>query len=391
MWILPRYVLVELVKTFIMALVGLSGAMVLVGLIQEAIRQGLPAMQILRILPYVLPDVLRLTVPVTLLLATIMVYSRMSTTNEIVALKSAGVSPLTILRPTFIMAFLVSLVTVWLNDGAYSWGRKGLERVAVDAAAEIAYSLLQSQRCYSTQRFTIRVKSVVGRRLLRPLVTLSGQGDASTLAITAEEAELRTDRGDDALTIVLRNGSIARGNQGKFSFPDVFEQEIPLSGASRANGNASSPPCIPLSQIGDAIRQQQEAIRDHEQKLAVLAARPASDRQAQLEWQTANDQMGAMRKHLSRLQAEPPRRWAAGFSCLGFVWIGAPMAIRLRRGEPLGAFFLCFAPILIVYYPLLIFGINGAKNGTVPPMSLWAGNLVLFVWGTWLLRRVLRY
>jgi lipopolysaccharide export system permease protein len=67
------------------------------------------------------------------------------------------------------------------------------------------------------------------------------------------------------------------------------------------------------------------------------------------------------------------------------------MAIRLRRGEPLSAFFLCFAPILVVYYPLLIFGINGAKNGAVPPISLWAGNLVLFVWGVWLLRKVLRY
>jgi lipopolysaccharide export system permease protein len=215
------------------------------------------------------------------------------------------------------------------------------------------------------------------------------------LNISAEEAVLRTDRMEEALTIVLRNGSVTRGDQIKFYFPDVFEQQMPLSDASRANGNSNSPTCIPLCRIWDAIREQQEAIRNEEEKLTVRAAFQAISgdisRLSGPQWQISNEQIGAMRRQLYRLEAEPHRRWAAGFSCLGFVWIGAPMAIRLRRGEPLSAFFLCFAPILVVYYPLLIFGINGAKNGAVPPISLWAGNLVLFVWGVWLLRKVLRY
>lgn len=67
------------------------------------------------------------------------------------------------------------------------------------------------------------------------------------------------------------------------------------------------------------------------------------------------------------------------------------MAIWRRRGEPLTAFFLCFAPILIIYYPLLAYGIAGAKGGTIPPASVWAGNAVLALCGVWLLRKVLRY
>jgi len=91
------------------------------------------------------------------------------------------------------------------------------------------------------------------------------------------------------------------------------------------------------------------------------------------------------------LLLEPHRRWSAGFSCLCFAWVGAPMAIRRRNRDFLTSFFLCFVPILIVYYPLLAYGVDGAKNGTVPAYTVWAGNLLLMLWGAWLLRRVIRY
>ena len=67
------------------------------------------------------------------------------------------------------------------------------------------------------------------------------------------------------------------------------------------------------------------------------------------------------------------------------------MAIRLRNSDFLTSFFLCFAPILAVYYPVMMYGIDGAKNGTIPPFSVWAGNLILVVWGAYLLRKVIRY
>lgn len=67
------------------------------------------------------------------------------------------------------------------------------------------------------------------------------------------------------------------------------------------------------------------------------------------------------------------------------------MAIRLKNRDILTSFFLCFLPILVVYYPLLAYGVEGAKNGTLPPYAVWAGNALLALWGWWLLKRVLRY
>jgi lipopolysaccharide export system permease protein len=94
---------------------------------------------------------------------------------------------------------------------------------------------------------------------------------------------------------------------------------------------------------------------------------------------------------LHRLKTEPYRRWANGFSCLGFALIGAPMAIRRRHGEFWGSFFVCFLPILLVYYPMLVGCVDWAKDGVIPPATVWLGNFVLAAWGVWLLRRVIRF
>ena len=108
-------------------------------------------------------------------------------------------------------------------------------------------------------------------------------------------------------------------------------------------------------------------------------------------WGTYTASREDLNRRLCRLLTEPHRRWSAGFSCLCFVLVGAPMAIRMRNRDFLTSFFVCFLPILLVYYPLLMFGVSGAKDGTVPAYSVWAGNALLLFWGMWLLQRVMRY
>ena len=93
----------------------------------------------------------------------------------------------------------------------------------------------------------------------------------------------------------------------------------------------------------------------------------------------------------NRLRTEPSRRWANGFSCLCFALVGIPIAIRMRTAGFLISFFACFLPILCLYYPLLLVGVDQAKNGTVPPQAAWLGDLLLAMIGGWQLRHVFRY
>jgi len=395
MRILTRYVLIELSRVFLVSLIALTGLAILGGVVREAMDKSLPPAQVLGLIPYILPDSLRFAVPVTLLLATTTVYSRMSGANEIVAIKALGIAPTVVLWPTLVVAFLLSLATVWLNDVAVSWGRNGVQRVVVEAAEEIAYGMLRTQRRYSSSRFAINVREVRDRKLLGLMLSLKSRGNTPGATITAEEAELRSDRRNNRLIIKLRNGTVEVDGGPRAHFPDEQQYEVPLWDVSQAGGMTDSPSCLALRVIPDETIRQQAEIDRYEQEMAARAALQMLcgdfDGLASPEWRSRQHELGSQRVRLHRLKTEPHRRWSAGFSCLCFVLVGAPMAIWLRNRDFLTSFFLCFAPILIVYYPLLAYGIDSAKHGRFPPHVVWAGNLAMVVWGAYLFRKVMRY
>jgi lipopolysaccharide export system permease protein len=83
--LLSRYILSELLKVFLVTLLGMTLVLLLAVIAQEAIRQGLGLLPILRLVPYFLPNALVYAVPGTILFAVCSVYGRMSADNEIIA------------------------------------------------------------------------------------------------------------------------------------------------------------------------------------------------------------------------------------------------------------------------------------------------------------------
>jgi lipopolysaccharide export system permease protein len=395
MRILTRHILLELSKVLLLSLSAITGLVLIEEAARTALRQGLPPAQLLQLLPYLLPGALSIAVPVSLLLATTTVYARMSGANEVVGIKSLGIFPMAILWPALILGFLLSLVTVWLYDAAVSWGRRGVERVLVEAVEEIAYGMLRTQRQYSGPNFDIIVRDVDGRRLIRPTLWLKPRDRTPALTFMAEEARLESDREENLLKIILRNGTAEEEGGPKVYFPGVQEYSVPLWNAAEADKAASHPSWLPLHRIPRETIDQRAEIEHYEQELAARAAYQMLagdfDDLTSNEWDTRWRHLRDQQSRLDRLETEPYRRWSAGFSCLCFVLVGAPMAIRLRNRDFLTSFFLCFAPILVVYYPALAYTVDAAKGGRIPPLAVWAGNAALAAWGGYLLRKVIRY
>ena len=394
MRVLTRYVVLEVFKVFVVALTALTVMMILVGVVKEARENGLELGQILQIIPYVLPDALRYTVPGTILFAVSMVFGRMAGSNEIVALKSLGISPMAVLKPVLILALLVSVATVGLNDLAV-WGRANVRRIVIEGLEEIAYRMLRTQRSFSARNFSIIVKRVDGRVLMQPIITFQATDKNPMVTLAAEEAELRSDTSKSSLTIVCRNGTVDVMGQGKLRFQDTIEREIPLAAASPAGGDIVLPAWLPTSELPKEAAKQQAINLEHNRSRAAKAALALLTGDfAALDGPEAQNEAEIMKvnaSQLHRLRTEPHRRWANGFSCLCFVLIGAPMAIWRRNADFLTSFFACFLPILVLYYPVLALGVDQAKSGAMPPYSVWFGNVVVALVGVWLMRRVLRY
>ncbi len=396
MWprLIPRYVTAELLKVFLATLAVFTFVMTLAGVATEAVRQGLGPLTILRLIPYTLPNALVFALPGTILFSACSVFGRLSASNELTALKSLGIPPQVVMRPALLLAFLVSLGGVWLIDIAYSWGRAGIQRVVLDSAEEIAYSVLRTQKSYSTKQFSICVARVVDRRLLQVTITLE-RPNGETITMTAREAQLRSVPEEDALKLTLTDGAVEVGRKAAFRFQDTYEHMIPLTTPLEREGAAAHPAHMPLRSLSNATRDQRERIQRAEQSLAAEAAEQllVGDFASLLDasWEARLAELDSQWQRLHRLETEPYRRWASGFSCLAFVMVGAPLGIRLRNSDLMTTFGVCFLPILLLYYPLFAYGLDRAKNGALPPYFVWLGNLVCLAIGAWLQRRVTRY
>lgn len=396
MGIIGRYVLSELLKIFTLSLGVLTLLFIIVGLVREARDQGLEPTQVVQLIPFVLPDALRYTVPATILLSACMVYGRMSSSNEVTALKSLGISPMTVLWPILIFSFVLSVATVWLNDLAVTWGREGVRRVVLESVEEIIYGMLRTNRTYSSKDVSIVVKRVDGRKLIAP--TISMQSKTGSMTLTCEDAELRSDIAEGALTIVCFNGELeieSNGKKSRISFlGETLERSFPLD-QGKTKDELGHPSYMAMNAIPDTIAELKREIETQYDELAAKAALSMMTGDfAELgspEWNTEDAEKQVKMQRVYRLQTEPHRRWSNGFSCFCFALIGAPLAIRFRNADLMTSFFACFLPILLVYYPLLAFGVDFAKNGTLPPYAVWGGNIILILAGLWMLRKVIRY
>lgn len=394
MRILTRYVVFDLLKVFLLTLTGLT-AIIFIALIgKEAVDKGIGLGPLLRMAPYLLPQAMQFAVPGTMLLATTSIYGRMASYNEIVAIKSLGISPMVVVWPTLILAAFVSLAAVVLNDLAVSWGRLGVQRVFLNSIEEVTYGQLRVKHTYNLGKANISVRAVEGHRLISPTLVVQGSEGKPDFTISAAEAELHSYPEEGKLVVLFRDLE-AEASELSFLNPKEYRHEASLEEFTGSGDKVRSPSTFALAEVGPAIEQQEAYIERLEDSMAAQAAfgmlTGDFDALSDSAWQANEAELASARSRLHRLHTEPWRRWANGFSCLCFVLIGAPVAIWMRYSEFLASFFICFLPILVVYYPLMAVSVDWAKDGAAPPQTVWIGNILLSLAGAWLLRRVNRY
>jgi len=393
--ILSRYLVFELLKVFFVTLASMTAFMFLVLIGKEAVDEGLGLVPILRMMPYMLPQAMQFAVPGAMLLATTGVYGRVASSNEIVAIKSLGISPMVMLWPTLILATFVSFSAVALNDIAVSWGRGGVQQVILESLEEIVYGRLRTTRSFGNEKLKVTVKRLEGKRLIQPTFLFFPSKDKAPWTITADEARISVNREENNILLSLTNADVDMGGKDSGYFPGERELPISLADFSGQRGSSRSASGLSLREIGPAKAKETARIAQLKQEMAAEASfammTGRSFELSQSVWSRRESRLRSAENSLARLKIEPHRRWSNGFSCLGFVMIGAPMAVWRRHGEFWGSFFACFLPILLVYYPLLVGCVDRAKNGVFPPEAVWLGNLVLAGLGVWLMRRVVRF
>lgn len=390
-----RYILWEIAKLFVIALFAFTTVMMLFAIAKHGFSQSLGILAIIELIPYVLPESLQFSIPATLLFAVCSVFGRIAADNEILSITAAGVTPMTIVKPVVIAGLLLSLSSVWLNDLAVSWGRPGINRVIMHSIEQILYGVLGNRQSYeSNSGFTIHVHRIGedGRELLGPTITLP-RASGPPIEITAHTARIVMKPEQEVLVLELVDSYFESGDI-VWQRPGPYALEVHLADATRKGTASSRPAEYTMRQINLEMKTQQAKIEMLQEEIAARTAMGLSA--GKLNWLDDHQTTQALHaiesgnNRITRLHVEPWRRWAFGFSCLCFVWVGIPLSIWMRSADHWTSFGVCFLPILLVFFPIFAVGLELAKEGTWPPSSVWLGNIALLIAGAWWLRKVYR-
>jgi len=391
MGIIVRYILRELGITFHVGFVAFTILLLIIGLVREALDRNIPLFYVGQLVPFVFAQMSSISLPVTLLLAVTVFFSRMSGNNEIIALKTLGISPSAFLVPVFAIAATVSLIGVGVNELAVTWGWKGINAVLYRGAEDILLEQLKKEQSFETgnKQIMILVKGVdEQRRLIEPKIILKKE----SATLEAQSAQISIDFNTRILTLTLIGIRLTSNN---ISYRGG-NQTIPISLSDIVSEPPNDRPTnMSLRRINDEKKKTTEQMEQQRRIIAAYQTFTASMGSVD-DWtgspiRNARNEIQTLQGRYDRLSVEPPRRWATGFCCFFFVWLGAPLAIWMRKSDFFSSFFACFVPILLLFYPLFAFGLSQAKSGALPPLCVWMANAGIGLIGLWFLRQIYRY
>ncbi|QDU73158.1 putative permease YjgP/YjgQ family protein [Bremerella volcania] len=382
---IQRYVLWEITKVFLLCL-GITVLLMTVGGgVNEGLKKGLPPGVILNMLPYFIPEMLRYTIPGCMLFAVCTAFGRMAASNEITAIKSAGINPMELMWPVLTLAYFLSFFTFWMYDACAAWSRPNLHRVVAESLDDTVYGVLRTQRNFKMSGFSVTVKSVQDRKLISPTFQVAATESQPSIYLEVEEAELKTDPKTGILQLICRDGTVEFGDEGSFEFPDERVIYLDHLNSIELNEDNSSPANLTLKAIPKQIDREKALVK--EAKATLQEVTDSADAEI---LDDAQHNLKHHQKRLFRLQAERQRRLANGFGVFCFVCMGIPVAIWRKSADNVSTFFTCFLPILLLYYPLLVIGEQTAREGTFGSAPVWIANAVLITIGAALIWRVNR-
>jgi lipopolysaccharide export system permease protein len=348
MRILDKYILKEMLGPFAFGIAAFSsifiGTNILVKLTKFITQYDAPVLTIVKLFAYSLPGIIVLTFPMSMLLASLMAFSRLSSSSEITAMKSGGQSFARLAVPVLIAAFLVSGAAVVLNE-------------ALVPASNIAYDNIVRQEVEKDTRPVIQdhviIKNITQGELEMLTYARSFTEATSTMNKVAvqEYEEGRLVRVENADRAVWQEGFwlMYDGETTQLAADGRVERIIPF--AEKVLPIEKNPVSISREQK-DAEDMTMRELREH---IAALKQ----------EYVATNS-----------YEVELYQRLTIPLASFVFAMIGMPLGLSPQRSSSSIGLGLSII-IIFIYYILLTISTALGKGGTVEPfLAAWIPNII---------------
>lgn len=364
MKILDRYILAELAPPFAFGVAAFTAILlastVLFHLVSLMVQHGLPPILVGQVLVLRLPEMIFYTFPMSMLLAALMAFGRLSNDGEITAFKAAGVSLYRLMAPVAGMALAVSLATIALNE------------LLVPAAAWKAKSLLYEathKQQLPVAREHVSYQELDGDQLKRLFYARSFDG-ARMNDVVVQEFEA------NRLVRLIQAKGAAPQPDG-WSFEDGTLYQVDERGDFRYAAHFKRQHVVLGQALLALARENRLATEMNGRELATHIKRLQAT--------------GAAGRELNELRVMWHQKLAVPFACLVFALVGAPMGLAPQRGS--GAIGLGLSVLVIfVYYVLMFVSMALGQTGALPAgLAAWIPNIVAASLGLFQLGRLARH
>ena len=383
MKIIERYVFGAFLSSFVLAFLVLSFVLTIGLLVQIIgyIMDGVPMSLVGEFCMVSLPETLQWSMPLALLVSSILVFSRMSADSEISAMRACGINLLTVMKWPLIFGFACTLLGFWVNNEIVPRGHEIRRTLKTKVSVRTGLSLLEPGRVIDDFP---NIKLYFDRKegnWLYDLVVLDYSNPNLDRVITATKA-LVTQRGTDIdfelyqMTVDPvdeKHRTMARANRFVYTMKDVIKE----------SKYEKRPKDFRFLEMLRQIRAL-ESGKGKEAKFAHVDLRTVKDERARRYIESLRDEAP---RELSVHKVELNKRFVFAMASLCFVLVGIPLGIRSQRKESSIGMAISLA-VSLGYYVVVILMLSCEEVYAIrPELLIWIPVAVCFVLATHLIRR----
>ncbi len=359
---LYRYLMKELFPSFLLGLFGFTFVLLtgrILQLTELFVNKGVPFTYILSLLSFLLPSFLVLTIPMATLLSVLLAFNRLSSDNEITALKASGISLYQMTPPVLTLAAIAYLATTLLSLYALPKANNASRSLLYELASSKAYVGVR-ERVFNDdfEGLVFYVDQVEPKTFQWKNVFISDSRNAAEVyTIISPEGVVFADPQKLTVTLRLKNGSIHKLGQGAIGYQKIdfntYDLRLNLKTGWKDKQTAEKNPAdMSLGELAGAVR----ALRSKK----------------------ADAKIQMVKIH---------EKFSVPLACLVLGMIGIPLGIQSRAsraGKSMG--FVWSIGVLLVYYLLTSAGTSLAERGVVLlEVGMWAANGIFLCLGIYLL------
>ncbi|BEU88496.1 LPS export ABC transporter permease LptG [Selenomonas sp. TAMA-11512] len=359
--LLDKYIFKEVFFTFLFGVCAFSAVFIGSGTLYRIARfiteYGAPITSIIKIFVYSLPGIVMYTFPMSMLLAALLTFGRLSASSEITAMRSCGISFQRIASPVLLLGLAVSIFSIAFNEYVVPWANNAYQNV-------VYYEIEGNTNIQSTDH--IILKEIDNGEIQRLMYARRYDAETQTLQnVTLQLFE----KGE---VTYVENAEYAKWQGSQWTMYQGIIYEI-------ADGNADHTMRF-ASQTLPVKASPRQIVREQKKP-------------EELTMKEIRQQIGIMRSQFvdtRKMETELYQRVTIPMASLIFALIGVPLGLQPNRSSSSKGFGISLI-IIFIYYVLMTMSGAIAQSGALnPAYAVWIPNLVGLIIGGYLMRNAAR-